>query len=463
MNYLKDWFGSLSIRWQILSLVLATLVILSVGVLYYVNLQASALLSQNLSTILKQSSNSVANEVGLNYQLEDWEALQERAESLVDRSDIPVAFVVFVDSEGNVQASAPQPEASYMLQEFSGDEVAEIKFQGHSTLGKLTPVQNKGDTLGQVGLALSKKLMQSQLQGIMIWSVGIILVLSSFGLALLYLGINRFIVSPFQKKAQAIAEGQFSSEYHDQIVLGGEIGEAFENMRLELIDIVRKIRNFASRVTDTSEEVLSASENLNESAETQNQQIEESSSAVTELSQSVQEVADRADRAQEVAESAQDQAREGGDAVAQAIEEMKEIQDSDNSTAEEVERLGESGDEIGKIVGVISQIAEQTSLLALNAAIEAARAGEQGKGFAVVADEVSRLADRVGDSADEIEELIEQIQEQTDISVESMEEGTRKVQSGVEVVDDAGSVLEDISTQMDELVREFTIVGDEEN
>jgi methyl-accepting chemotaxis protein len=109
-----------------------------------------------------------------------------------------------------------------------------------------------------------------------------------------------------------------------------------------------------------------------------------------------------------------------------------------------VEELGRSSDQIGEIVSVIDEIADQTNLLALNAAIEAARAGEQGRGFAVVADEVRKLAERTSKATKEISGMIKSIQSETRDAVEAMQQGTQQVQQGVQTTSEAGRSLDDI-------------------
>src|SRR5690606_38870280 len=111
---------------------------------------------------------------------------------------------------------------------------------------------------------------------------------------------------------------------------------------------------------------------------------------------------------------------------------------------ERVEQLGRDSQQVGEIVQVISDIADQTNLLALNAAIEAARAGEHGKGFAVVADEVRKLAERSAESAEQIAELIKTMQSGVAEAVSAMEQGTQKVETGTELANQAGKALESI-------------------
>ncbi len=123
---------------------------------------------------------------------------------------------------------------------------------------------------------------------------------------------------------------------------------------------------------------------------------------------------------------------------------MARIEDTVNTSASVVAKLGERSKEIGQIVDTISGIASQTNLLALNAAIEAARAGEQGRGFAVVAEEVRKLAEQSQEATQRIAELIGHIQTDTDKAVDAMNDGTREVKTGAEVVDSAGTAFREI-------------------
>jgi len=162
------------------------------------------------------------------------------------------------------------------------------------------------------------------------------------------------------------------------------------------------------------------------------------------MSSTVTQVSDNSRQASENAKEAGDLARNGGVVVADTVKVIQGVADATRDTSAKIEELGRSSDQIGQIIGVIDDIADQTNLLALNAAIEAARAGEQGRGFAVVADEVRKLAERTTQSTKEIAQMIKTIQEETKKAVSAMTAGTDKVDAGVESAREAGAALEKI-------------------
>ncbi|MDP1994836.1 MAG: methyl-accepting chemotaxis protein, partial [Ignavibacteria bacterium] len=152
-------------------------------------------------------------------------------------------------------------------------------------------------------------------------------------------------------------------------------------------------------------------------------------------------------------------AKEGGKVVNETIAGMNRISEVVRKSAETVNELGKGSDQIGEIVQVINDIADQTNLLALNAAIEAARAGEQGRGFAVVADEVRKLAERTTKATKEIAVMIKQIQKDTGGAVESMNKGTEEVEKGKVLADKAGASLKEIIIGVEEVVDMSTQVA----
>lgn len=216
-------------------------------------------------------------------------------------------------------------------------------------------------------------------------------------------------------------------------------------------EIVGRIGNSSASLGSSSSQLASSSSNMNEGVNRQSAQTAQVATAMEEMNAAVIEVARNSHSATEAARSARDIAAKGGDVVGQAINAMKDVAESTDVTGTTIKSLGKSSEEIGTIISVINDIADQTNLLALNAAIEAARAGEQGRGFAVVADEVRKLAERTTKATKEISEMINTIQDETTQAVSAMEEGTHKVENGVKLANEAGEALSQIVTGVEDV------------
>ncbi len=142
------------------------------------------------------------------------------------------------------------------------------------------------------------------------------------------------------------------------------------------------------------------------------------------MAMSIDQVSANAEESAVVAERSVQIAANGADVVNRSIEGMDTIREQIQETSKRIKRFGESSQEIGNIVALINDIADQTNILALNAAIQASMAGEAGRGFAVVADEVQRLAERSASATKQIEGLVKTIQTDTNEAVISMEQTT---------------------------------------
>jgi len=205
---------------------------------------------------------------------------------------------------------------------------------------------------------------------------------------------------------------------------------------------VSKIQALIAQVTGATSQLAAAAEQLNMTSEGTKDQIQSQqaetdqvATAMNEMTATVQEVAAHANSAAQAAREADLEARQGSGVVRETIDAIEALAREVEQAAGVIHRLEADSDEIGKVLDVIREIAEQTNLLALNAAIEAARAGEQGRGFAVVADEVRSLASRTQDSTKEIQSMIERLQSGANSAVTAMERGQAR---STETVEKAG-------------------------
>ena len=261
-------------------------------------------------------------------------------------------------------------------------------------------------------------------------------------------GITRMLALIQEIAANNLAIEDMNIVSEDEV---GKAGAALNRMKNNLRGIIHSIAGTASHVASASEQISSSATQLAQSAETQNDQTMQVATAMQQMSSTVISVSDSCNKAADAARHAAETARQGGSIVDGTLVKMRVIAESVGGTARKMEELGKSSDQIGRIIGVIDDIADQTNLLALNAAIEAARAGEQGRGFAVVADEVRKLAERTTTATKEIAQMIKNIQNETRVAVVAMENGSKQVEDGVDSTAKAGDSLRAIIQMSEEV------------
>ena len=224
---------------------------------------------------------------------------------------------------------------------------------------------------------------------------------------------------------------------------------------LAIVNVSERVSSSSQELSATSEETHASNEeitntidNLSKGVLHQNDVINESTNMVKTMFNSINEASRNIELVSSGGKRVVEATNEGLKEVSNAVNKMETIKEVTKQLQCSINDLGEYSNEIGKIVGVIKEIADETNLLALNAAIEAARAGDQGKGFAVVADEVRTLAENCSKSAEEISTVITTIQSEISKSVKQISTGIEEVIDGAEAVDNTGRTLNIISEEI---------------
>ncbi|MFE8069924.1 PAS domain-containing methyl-accepting chemotaxis protein [Marinobacteraceae bacterium S3BR75-40.1] len=220
--------------------------------------------------------------------------------------------------------------------------------------------------------------------------------------------------------------------YTGRTSCAGVIEYGMSTRQTELRAVSARLFNDAHFLKSEKDQTMALVERSMETIQAQNSEVEEMARAFNELSQCVTHVSELTHKTQQASTDTFQQTRERQQQMASMRDSVHNLAEELNTAKDRISLLAERSEEIGVVLNVINDIAEQTNLLALNAAIEAARAGEAGRGFAVVADEVRGLARRTHDSTNQITEIIEGLRDESQKAVDVVAKGVDLSQTTVE-------------------------------
>ena len=367
-------------------------------------------------------------------------------------------FMQHLDDSG--LAAGTRSEVAAAMQRYRRDFLALV--EGFSRLGlsssegqhgAMRTIVHQSETLLQEfeqrtrGLIDERTLRLVTLQ-YLVGALLVVLVLGMIGLLI------KSIVTPVRSMAHLMLE---TSETWDLRARADEqvpaeiadMARAFNAMMAAFRDMVRNVKTSSARLNESSEKMAEVTRAMDQGVKRQQLETAQLASAMDEMSGAVQEVAGNAATAAEAAVSADENGKRGLEVIENTQRGISALAAEFSDTANIVSELSAESENIGTVLNVIRNIAEQTNLLALNAAIEAARAGEQGRGFAVVADEVRTLAQRSQESTEEIQAIVERLQQTAESAVAAMarsQDGTaRNVEQSHEAATMLGSIIDAIT------------------
>ncbi|MBI4807892.1 MAG: methyl-accepting chemotaxis protein [Nitrosomonadales bacterium] len=262
---------------------------------------------------------------------------------------------------------------------------------------------------------------------------------------------NQQAILRLMNELSDLADGDLTIRATVSEDITGAIADSVNYTTDELRKLVARVNTASQQVARATSEAGVVTKDLLTATQKQATEIRDAGGAVELMTKSIQEVDSSASQSSEVARRTLEVTERGARAVQNSVSGMDGIREQIQDTSKRIKRLGESSQEIGEIVDLISDITEQTNVLALNAAIQAASAGEAGRGFAVVAEEVQRLAERSAEATKQIGMLVKTIQSDTQDAVAAMEKSTQGVVDGAKLSDAAGQALQEIEKSTREL------------
>ena len=262
---------------------------------------------------------------------------------------------------------------------------------------------------------------------------------------------NQQAILRLMNELSDLADGDLTIRATVSEDITGAIADSVNYTTDELRKLVARVTTASKQVARATGEAGMVTKELLAATQKQAAEIRDAGGAVELMTKSIQEVDSSAAQSSAVARRTLEVTEQGTRAVQNSVSSMDSIREQIQDTSKRIKRLGESSQEIGEIVDLISDITEQTNVLALNAAIQAASAGEAGRGFAVVAEEVQRLAERSAEATKQIGLLVKTIQSDTQDAVAAMEKSTQGVVDGAKLSDAAGQALSEIEKSTREL------------
>jgi len=307
-----------------------------------------------------------------------------------------------------------------------------------------------GSVLGVVRISYDLAPVDARIRNAGLVSLGIHGVLFLVGMALLILALRRTVAAPINRLTALMIRVEQESDLNLRIPVDGkdEIARAagaFNTMMERFADIIRQVGGATRNLNQVASHLVKVTTRTQAGVDKQLGDTEQLAATLTQLARSVQEVAYNTQEAAAAARQADGEAKEGAETATNALGAISAMSEQLEQAVQVIQRLDTDSRDIGRVIGLIREIAEQTNLLALNAAIEAARAGEQGRGFAVVADEVRTLAQRTQSATEEIEKIIVKVQGRAQEAVGAIQSAEEKTDSSVTSVEESADALATIS------------------
>ena len=372
--------------------------------------------------------------------------LRRKEPALADTIQLPVTNAL-----SNLDSFRNDVEALTRSTSDTISGVQDLPAKGNAVVADLYKAQ---DMLQESLSALLEKRIgeKSAERSLILAALAFMSLLLIYSFAGIYTSMRRAIQDVLSA-TQLIAQGDLTArakvQGKDEMA---DIGNGLNHMAQAFSTSLTQVEQSSHSVSDAAQRLGLSIDRAKQSMSSQQGETEQVATAINEMTASVADVAQNTEGAARAAEQASQASSTGLAVMRDTRLTVEELANEVEASAEKVSALALHSQEIGGVIEVIRNIADQTNLLALNAAIEAARAGEQGRGFAVVADEVRTLASRTQNSTEEIRRIIQELQLATTAAVEQMKAGRHRAQDCIASADQAAASLDEINNGVERIV-----------
>ena len=315
-----------------------------------------------------------------------------------------------------------------------------------------------GSVLGVVRISYDLAPVDARIRNTGLVSLGIHGGLFLLGMALLLFALRRTVAAPINRLTALMLRVERESDLNLRIPVEGKdeiacAAGAFNTMLERFAELIRQVGGATHHLSQVASQLVMVTTRTQAGVDKQLSDTEQLVTTLQQLAGSVQEVARNTQEAAAAARQADGEAKDGAETATNALGAISAMSEQLEQAVQVIQRLDTDSRDIGRVIGLIREIAEQTNLLALNAAIEAARAGEQGRGFAVVADEVRTLAQRTQSATGDIESIIVKVQGRAQEAVTAIQSAEQKTASSVQSVEESAAALTTISGSVGVITR----------
>lgn len=315
-----------------------------------------------------------------------------------------------------------------------------------------------GAVLGAIRISYDLGPADARIRNSGLQSLGIHLALFMTGMVLIHYALRRVVAAPINRLSEHMAQVERHSDLSVRIPVMGndEIARAavaFNAMLERFSATLAQVRDACHNLTEVASQLVDVSTRTQHGVERQLGDTEHLAGTLHQLASTVQDVARNTREAADAAVRADGEAKEGAGTANRTLAAIADMSRQLEQAVGVIRNLDTDSRDIGRVIGLIREIAEQTNLLALNAAIEAARAGEQGRGFAVVADEVRTLAQRTQAATEEIERIIVKVQGRAQEAVGAIQNAEHETSSSVAGVEETAKALGTIAGSVEAINR----------